>query len=88
MVKIKDIFCFDFDFSMESAKIVVTCLFVITLKKWKTPEKQTNRIKTNRQTSKLTPFSNNTPQLLSPCIKIRKSQSNMWSRWKMGWAAH
>ena len=49
MVKIKDIFCFDFDFSMGSAKIIVTCLFVMTLKIWKTPDKQTNQ---NKQTTK------------------------------------
>jgi hypothetical protein len=85
MVKIKDILSFGFDFSMGSTKIVVTCLLVMTLKIWKIPDKQ---IKTNRQTNKLTLFQNNTPQLLSPCIKIRTSQSNMWSRWKMGWAAH
>ena len=54
MVKIKDIFCFDFDFSMGSAKIVVSCLFVMTLKIWKTPDKQTIKIKskqTNKQTN-------------------------------------
>lgn len=47
MVKINDIFCFDFDFSMRSAKIVA-----ILLRLWKYGKHQINKSNQNKQTNK------------------------------------